>query len=89
MTDNGNRRKKLNADHVVKIITEWDQKSIDDFAAEFEVASNTIRSMVYEIRKQKPDACPRKPKKGRADIVKEALRKIGSRENLEDIIKDV
>ena len=89
MTDNGNRRKKLNADHVVKIITEWDQKSIDDFAAEFEVAPNTIRSMVYEIRKQKPDACPRKPKKGRADIVKEALRKIRSTENSEDTITEM
>ena len=71
-----------------KIIEEWDQKSIDDFAVEFEVASNTIRSMVYAIRKQALDACPKKPKKKREDIVTAALEKMKTTEKLEDMITD-
>ena len=58
MSENFSKRKKLNEEQVFKIIKEWDQKSGGDVAAEFEVAPNTIRSMVYKIRKQAPDKCP-------------------------------
>jgi transposase len=85
---NGSKRKKLDEDHVIKIIREWNEKSIDDFATEFEVASNTIRSMVYKIRKQAPDKCPRKPKKKREDIIRAALERIRAEETAEDTVTE-
>ena len=79
-----NKRKKLNERHVVQIIQEWDKKSIEDFANEFEKAPNTVRNMVYAIRRVDAKLCPRKPKKKREDIVKAALLKL----NQEDVITD-
>jgi len=85
MTQTNGKRKKLNKDHVVQIIKEWKQKSIDDFANEFEVAPNTIRSMVYKIRKLDPEKCPKKPKPKREDIVREALEMLSAED---DVVKD-
>ena len=84
MTSKNAKRKKLNKDQVAQIITEWNQKSIDDFAMEFEKAPNTVRAMVYEIRKEDPELCPKKPKTRRADIVKAALQMLK-----EDQITDI
>jgi len=84
MTQTNGKRKRLNKDHVVQIIKEWHLKSIDDFANEFEVAPNTIRSMVYKIRKVDPEKCPKKPKTKREDIVREALKMISAEDELTD-----
>ena len=85
---NGSKRKKLDKESIVQIIREWNMKSIEDFATEFEVAPNTIRSAVSAIRKQAPDKCPRKPKKKREDIVREALEMIRAEEMAEDTVTE-
>jgi transposase len=84
MTKNNNKRKKLNENHVSKIIEEWNKKSIEDFANEFEVAPNTVRNMVYAIRRVDSDLCPPKPKKKREDIVKAALLKLNQEDRITD-----
>ena len=84
MAQKNGKRKKLNKEHVIQIIQEWDQKSIEDFSREFEVAPNTIRSMVYAIRKADANKCPKKPKTRREDIVREALEMISA----EDMVTD-
>jgi hypothetical protein len=85
MQKNKSSRKKLREDHVVRIIRDWDRKSIEDFANEFEVAPNTVRNMVYAIRRVDSNRCPPKPKKKREDTVKAALLKL----NKEDVITDM
>jgi hypothetical protein len=85
MTNSNNKRKKLNKEQVAQIITEWNQKSIEDFANEFEVAPNTIRSMVSAIRKVDPAMCPKKPRTKREDLVREAFEMISAED---DVITD-
>ena len=84
----GSKRKKMDEEKVKKIMSEWDQKSIDDFAAEFEVAPNTIRSMVYKIRNLFPDMCPKKPKKKREDIIRAAFEMLRAEETAEDAVTE-
>ena len=84
MAQKNGKRKKLNKEHVIQIIQEWDHKSIEDFSREFEVALNSIRSMVYAIRKADATKCPKKPKTRREDIVREALEMISA----EDMVTD-
>ena len=74
MEESIKKRKRLDEMKVALIIKQWKQKSIEDFAQEFEVTANTIRAMVYEIRKVDPNLCPKKPKKKRADMIRDALR---------------
>jgi hypothetical protein len=69
MTENSSKRKRLNEKNVLKIMSEWNHKSIDDFAEEFQVAPNTVRSMVYKIRKKHPELCPKKSRKTREHII--------------------
>jgi transposase len=66
-------RQRLTADNTVQIIREWDQKSYDDFASEFGVSTNTIRTMVAAIRKEDHTMCPKKSRKNRSDTVKKAI----------------
>jgi hypothetical protein len=84
MLEKKSKRKQLNEKQVAKIIKEWNKKSIEEFASEFEVAPNTVRSMVYEIRKMDPNLCPKKPKRKREDIVKAALKMISAVDELTD-----
>ena len=78
------KRKQLDENDVAKIINEWNEKSIDVLASEIGVAPNTIRSMVYEIRKMGPNLCPKKPKRKRKDIVNAALKMISAEDKLTD-----
>jgi|COG998Drversion2_1049125.scaffolds.fasta_scaffold1240360_1 transposase len=74
------RRNRLSAEQIIQIIDEWDQKSYEDFASEFGVVVNTIRSAVTDIRKEDDTKCPRKARKTRRDLVREALQIIRDRE---------
>ena len=85
MEETANKRRKLNEQDAVKIVKEWDQKSIEDFADELGVAPNTVRAMVYEIRKGDADLCPKKSRKTRADIVKAALQMLKEEDKVTDI----
>lgn len=79
-------RKHLTEENAAQIIREWDEKSVEDFAAEFGVAVNTVRSMVTAIKKKRPELCPRKSRRTRQDVVEAAL-KIIDAEN-DDRIED-
>ena len=85
MEETINKRKKLDEQHVMKIVKEWNQKSIEDFAEEFDVVPNTVRSMVYEIRKMDSDLCPKKSRKKRADIIMAALQMLKEEDKVTDI----
>jgi hypothetical protein len=73
-------RNKLTAEQVAQIIREWDEKSYENFASEFDVAVNTIRSMVTAIRKKDDTLCPKKSRKTRQDTIIEALKIIRDEE---------
>ena len=79
------KRRKLNEQDAIKIVKEWGQKSIDQLADELGVAPNTVRAMVYEIRKGDSNLCPKKSRKTRADIVKAALQMLKEEDKLTDI----
>ena len=79
-------RNKLTAEQVAQIIREWDEKSYENFASEFNVAVNTIRSWVTAIRKGDDTKCPKKSRKTRQDTVREALQII--RAEAEDTITE-
>ena len=80
-------KKHLTAEHTARIISEWDNKTIEEFAAEFDVATNTVRSMVTAIRKKHPTYCPRKGRKTRDDIIDAAVRLL--QEKTEDVVTDM
>ena len=77
-----NKRRKLDEQDALKIMSEWNQKSIEDFAEEFKVAPNTVRSMVYKIRKKYPELCPKKSRKTRDDIIEAAFILFNERDRL-------
>ncbi len=79
------KRKKMNEQDALKIVKEWGQKSIENFAQEFQVAPNTVRSMVYEIRKVDETLCPRKPKKKRADVALAAVELLRNEDRITDM----
>ena len=79
-------KKHLTEQHTAKIISEWENKSIEEFAEEFDVATNTVRSMVTRIRKKYPAYCPRKGRKTRDDIIEAAVRLL--QEKTEDVVTD-
>lgn len=85
MEQNANGRKKLNEQHAVQIIKEWSVKSVDQFAEEFGVTANTVRAMVYAIRKENQDLCPKKPRKTRTDIAKAAIQMIEEEDRITDL----
>jgi hypothetical protein len=77
-----NKRRKLDEQDALKIMSEWNQKSIEDFAEEFKVAPNTVRSMVYKIRKKYPELCPKKSRKTREDIIEGAFKLFNERDRV-------
>ncbi len=79
-------KKFLTAEHTAQIITEWDNKTIDEFASEFDVAPNTIRARVTKIHKKYPEYCPRKSRKTCDDIIDAAVRLV--KERTQDVITD-
>lgn len=79
-------RNRLTAEQAVQIVREWDQKSYEDFASEFGVVVNTVRSMVTAIRKDDDTRCPRKSRRTRQDIVREALQIIRDEEEQVDTV---
>lgn len=85
MTETTTKRRKLNEQDALKIAKEWGQKSIEEFATEFQVAPNTVRSMVYELRKVDATLCPRKPKKKRADVALAAVELLRNEDRITDM----
>ena len=79
-----NKRRKLDEQNVLQIMSEWDHKSIEDFAEEFQVAPNTVRSMVYKIRKKYPEMCPKKSRKTREDIIEAAFKLFNEQDRVTD-----
>jgi len=73
MQEKISKRRKLDKHNVAQIISEWNHKSIEDFAEDFQVAPNTVRSMVYKIRKKYPELCPKKSRKTREHIIEAAF----------------
>lgn len=84
MEQDTNKRKKLGEQDALRIVKEWNQKSIEDFAEELNVTPNTVRAMVYAIRKEDPDKCPKKPRKTRSDIARAALQMLKEEDCLTD-----
>ena len=68
-------RKRLTPEQVAKMIKEWDSKSTQGWADEFDVSYQTIVKMAEVVRKEDPKLCPKKTavKVKRADIAKEAI----------------
>ena len=79
-----NKRRKLDEQDALKIMSEWNQKSIEDFAEDFKVAPNTVRSMVYKIRKKYPELCPKKSRKTREDIIEAAFKLFNEQDRVTD-----
>ena len=86
--NNSGKRKKLNEQNVLQIMEEWNQKSIEDFAEEFKVAPNTVRAMVYKIRKKHPELCPKKSRKTREDIIEAAFQLLKEKDQNQDRVTD-
>ena len=84
MQETINKRRKLDEQDALTIMSEWNQKSIEDFAVEFKVAPNTVRSMVYKIRKKYPELCPKKSRKTREDIIEAAFKLLTEEDRLTD-----
>jgi len=82
MEETTNKRRKLDEQNVLQIMSEWNHKSIEDFAEEFQVAPNTVRSMVYKIRKKYPELCPKKSRKTREDIIEGAFNLYNERDRV-------
>jgi DeoR/GlpR family transcriptional regulator of sugar metabolism len=80
------RRRKLNKHDVAKIVKSWGQKSVEELANELGVATNTVRSMVYELRKLDPTLCPKTQKTTRADIARAALELLKSEDQVTDMM---
>jgi len=80
-------RKHLTEEHIERIISEWDQKSVEDFATEFGVVPNTIRKWVADIRDMFPDKCPRKGRRTRRDVIRAAVERLEAK--AEDRIEDI
>ena len=78
------KRRKLDEQNVLQIMSEWNQKLIEDFAEEFQVAPNTVRSMVYKIRKKYPELCLKKSRKTREDIIEGAFKLFNEQDRLTD-----
>ena len=85
MTQTNGKRKKMYRGPGARIIEEWNQKSINDFAIELEISPNKIRKMVHKIRQVDPSKCPEKPKTKREDIVRAALEMLSAED---DVVKD-
>lgn len=67
-------RKMLDAQDFVKIVQEWDSKTVEQLAGEIGVSPNTIRKAVAELRKKNPALCAKSKRKTRSDIADEAIR---------------
>ncbi len=64
-------RKVLTPEQVATIIEQWDNKSMTEFANEFNVSLQVVSNMVKEIHKQDDTLCP--PRTKRADIAKSGI----------------
>ena len=84
MEKSASTRRRLDEQNVLQIMTEWNHKSIEDFAEEFQVAPNTVRAMVSQIRKNHPELCPKKSRKTRADVIEVAFKMLKSEDRIED-----
>jgi len=68
-------RKKLSPEDLVRMVEDWDNKTISEWAKEFDVSYQTILKMSQAINKEDKTLCPPKQKKARtrADIAKATI----------------
>jgi len=68
-------RKTLGPEDYIRMVEDWDNKTISEWAKEFDVSYQTILKMSQAINKENKTLCPPKPKKARtrADIAKATI----------------
>lgn len=68
-------KKRLTPEEVAKMIKDWNDKSISEWAKEFDVSYQSVSKMAEVIRKSDASLCPKKEavKVKREDIAKEAI----------------
>lgn len=71
----GKSRNRLTGEQVAKMIKEWDDKSVSEWAKEFGVSYQTVSKMAEVAREHDASLCPKKPaiKVKRQDILKLAI----------------
>jgi predicted transcriptional regulator len=69
------KRTFLNTHDVVRLVKEWETKTMSEWAAEYNISYQSMSKMVNEIRVQDATLCPKQSKKrrSRTSIVTEAL----------------
>lgn len=67
--------KTLSTDQVARMIKEWDEKTVPEWADEFGVSNQTISKLADTIHKEDNKFCPPKPRKRRTreDLAKSAI----------------
>jgi len=67
-------RKTLAPKDLVRMVEDWDDKTVSEWAKEFSVSYQTLLKMAQAINKEDKTLCPPKPKKAtRADTAKATI----------------
>jgi len=66
--------KSLNPQQIANLISDWENKTVAEFAEEFGTSVAIVRNCAYKIRKLYPDKCPKKTRRGLEDTIHEAIR---------------
>lgn len=71
----GKPRKRFTGEQVAKMIKEWDDKSVSEWAKEFGVSYQSVSKMAEIVRKKDASLCPKKTavKVKREDIADEGI----------------
>lgn len=77
---NTTNSRSLDGQQIARLVSGWDEKTVAEFAGEFDVSEATVRNCVYKIRKLYPGKCPKKQKKRLDDSIHEAMRILGQAE---------
>ncbi len=69
------KRTYLKPQDVVRLINEWETRTMSEWSREFNISYQSLSKMINEIRSQDPKLCPKQGKKRRSrkSIVSEAL----------------
>lgn len=69
------KRTYLKPQDVVRLVNEWETKTMSEWAREFNISYQSLSKMINEIRLQDAKLCPKQGKKRRSrkSIVSEAL----------------
>lgn len=75
MKKQNKKRTYLKPQDVVRLINEWETKTMSEWSREFNISYQSLSKMINEIRSQDAKLCPKQGKKRRSrqSIVSEAL----------------